>query len=123
VKRMELGRRRILRWRHRQPAYARMPEELWQEAVALARVDGAYAVARDLGVSYATLKRRLHAAGADRVQGTEAGFVEIDAAELLGGSAPATVLELCGDGTKLTVRMHGPLDVVALADAFLRRGR
>jgi hypothetical protein len=123
---LESMRRWIKRWRRTQPAYARMPEELWEAAVALARVDGAYAVARDLGVNYATLKRRVECAAPGRAPSAGAGFVELDAAEVFGArEQTGTVVELAGaDGTKLSVRLRGsePLDVVALAGAFLRRG-
>ncbi len=40
------ARQRIERWRRTRPPYGRMPEELWEVAVSLAEVDGAYAVAR-----------------------------------------------------------------------------
>ncbi len=119
------ARRRIERWRRTRPPYGRMPEELWEEAVSLAEVDGAYAVARDLDLNYATLKRRLEgAAGARGARG--AGFVEIDAAQLMGAAATVgSVVELAAaDGTKLRVQLRAgeALDVVALAGAFLRRG-
>jgi len=119
------ARRRIERWRRTRPPYRRMPEELWEVAVSLAEVDGAYAVARDLDLNYATLKRRLErAAGARRARA--AGFVEIDAAQLIDAAGAAgSVVELAAaDGTKLRVqlRVDEALDVVALAGAVLRRG-
>ena len=43
-------RRRIERWRRTRRGFAWMPEELWADAVALARVEGAYAIARDLAL-------------------------------------------------------------------------
>ena len=119
-------RRRIEDWRSTQPAYARMPEELWETAVALARVDGAYAVARHLGLNYATLKRRLERSAAARAQSAARGFVELDAAQMFGTAASAgSVVDLArADGTKLTMRLREgeKLDVVALANAFLGRG-
>jgi hypothetical protein len=123
---METMRRRIARWRRTQPAYARMPDELWAAAVALARVDGAYAVARDLGVNYGALKRRVDRSAAPRAERSAPRFVELNGAEVFGAREPAdSVVELSGaDGAKLTVRLRNgePLDVVALAGAFLRRG-
>ena len=119
-------RRRIEDWRSTQPAYARMPEELWETAVALARVDGAYAVARDLGINYTTLKRRLESPATASAESGVRGFIELDAAQMLGTAALAgTVVELArADGTKLTVRLRDgeTVDVVALAHAVLRRG-
>jgi hypothetical protein len=124
---MEAMRQRIKRWRSEHPAYTRMPEELWAGAVALARVNGAYSVARDLGVRYETLKRRVEQPLATpRVQEMRAGFVELDASEVFGKHEGAgTVVELSGaDGTKLTVRLAcgERLDMGALTGTFLRRG-
>ena len=119
------ARRRIERWRRTRRPYGRMPEELWEVAVSLAAVDGAYAVARALDLNYATLKRRVQrATGARRAAG--AGFVEIDAVQLMGAAGMAgSVVEIAAaDGTKLRVQLHPgeALDVVALAGAVLQRG-
>jgi hypothetical protein len=124
---MEGMRQRIRRWRSEHAAYTRMPEDLWDGAVALARVDGAYAVARDFGVRYETLKRRVEESLAGgRAQGMTTGFVELDASEVFDeGGRAGTVVELSGaDGTKLTVRLAcgEKLDVAALTGTFLRRG-
>lgn len=113
-------RRRIRRWRELSPAYARMPEELWKAAVSLARGEGAYAISRELGVRYATLKRRL-SESATGDGGRTAQFVELDTSRVFGG----TVVELeRSDGTKLTVRLGGGerLDIAALASAFVVAG-
>jgi len=40
-----------------------MPEELWQEAVEVARVEGVYATSRVLRIDYCRLKERLASAG------------------------------------------------------------
>ena len=120
------ARGRIERWRRTRRPYGRMPEELWEVVVSLAEADGAYAVARDLDLNYAALKRRLErAAGARGARA--AGFVEVAAAHLIGTAAatPGSVVELAAaDGTKLRVRLRAEeaLDVVALAGAVLRHG-
>ena len=112
-------RRRIEQWRRRHPAYARMPEGLWEAAVTLARRDGAYTVSRELGVNYATLRSRLRRSDAAGEQ-SRPRFVEINAAQVFGGTG--TVLELeRRDGAKLTVRLGGGqrVDVAVLTSAFL----
>ena len=123
-------RRRIARWRRTRRGFAWMPEELWADAVALARVEGAYAIARDLALSYTSLRTRLarttpparprHAKAAQ-------GFVEVGGGALLGAlGAGGSVVELTRrDGVTLVVRLSGaaPLDVVALSAAFVGRRR
>ncbi len=107
-----------------------MPKELWAEAVALARVEGAYAVARDLELSYATLPKRLEQATGRGGHGHDSGGEEASArseAEILSGlGAGGSVVELTrSDGAKLTMRLAGAgaLDVVAPSEAFFGRRR
>jgi len=118
------ARRRIERWRRTRRPYGRMPEELWEVAVSLAAVDGAYAVARALDLNYATLKRRVQrATGARRAGG--AGFVEIDAVQLMGAAGMAgSEVELSdASGTTMVIRLatDQAVDVAALLAAFRRR--
>ena len=49
------------RWRNITPVGARIPEELWSQAVALAARHGVSQVATTLHLDYARLKRRLTA--------------------------------------------------------------
>ena len=124
-------RLRIESWRRTRQGLAWMPKDLWAEAVALARVEGAYAVARDLELSYATLRKRLaKTRKPSRPRHTNAaskGFVEVGGSELSGTLADgSSVVELTrSDGAKLMVRLSGTqaLDVVALSEAFLGRRR
>jgi hypothetical protein len=124
-------RRRIENWRRTRQGLAWMPEDLWAEAVSLARSEGAYAVARDLKLSYGTLRKRLKRAtrpGRPRRSSAPArGFVEVGGGELLGAlSAGGSVIELMrSDGAKLMVRLSGAeaLDMLALSEAFFGRRR
>jgi hypothetical protein len=108
-----------------------MPEDLWAEAVRLARSEGAYAIARDLKLSYGTLRKRLERkADPGRPRRTDAaarGFVEVGGGELLGAlGVSGSVVELeRSDGAKLVVRLAGgeALDVLALSEAFFARRR
>jgi hypothetical protein len=119
-------RRRIEDWRRTRRGLAWMPADLWAEGVALARSEGAYAVARDLKLSYASLRKRLtRAPSARRPRRTSSatkGFVEIGGGELLGAVAMGgSVVELTrSDGAKLVARLScaEALDVVALSEAF-----
>jgi len=125
-------RRRIESWRRTRQGRAWMPEDLWAEAVSLARSEGAYAIARDLKLSYGTLRNRVErtmkAGRQPRRSSTAAkGFVEVEGGELLGVlGAGGSVVELeRSDGAKLVVRLAGAeaLDVVALSEAFFGRRR
>ena len=124
-------RRRIEEWRRTRRGLAWMPADLWAETVALARSEGAYAVARELQLSYASLRQRLVRATSPsrprRTSSAAKGFVEIGGGELLGAVATGgSVVELTrGDGAKLVVRLSGAeaLDLVALSEAFFSRRR
>ncbi len=126
-------RRRIESWRRTRQGFAWMPKDLWAEAVALARSEGAYAIARDLELSYATLRKRLAQTTTSepsrprRTNAAAKGFVEVGGSELIGAlAAGASVVELTSsDGAKLVVRLSGAqaLDVVALSKAFFGRRR
>jgi hypothetical protein len=118
--RVAVLRRRIESWRRTRQGLAWMPDDLWAEAVELARSEGAYAIARDLKLSYETLRKRLARASSRRrlrrTSSTAKGFVEIGGGELLGAVATGgSVVELMRrDGAKLVVRLSGAeaVDVV-----------
>ncbi len=113
-------RKRIERWRRTRAKRGPMPEELWQQAVALARRTSVYRTSTTLGVNYATLK--WHVAEAESAGG-RAGFVEV-----VGLQPPASevVVELAdAGGTRMTVRTSasGAADVAELASALWRERR
>jgi hypothetical protein len=113
-------RNRITQWRRTRARRTRMPSELWAGAVALARIEGTYPIARRLRVDYQALARRVAEAGGERTG--NGNFIEIRGADLLGG---ATVVEVAeADGARLMIRLGGGsgLDVAALVGAFRRRG-
>jgi hypothetical protein len=108
-------RRRIDAWRRTRVTRA-MPEPLWAEAVSLSEVHGAYAVARDLGLNYGTLRSR-QAKALERGAGDPApSFLELP----VRASALHEEVELVrGDGARMTIRVGHALDVAELASAFL----
>jgi hypothetical protein len=101
-------RRRISRWQSTRVGQARMPEELWNEALSLAEEVGPYRAAIDLGLSYPTLKRRLEARHADAVASPEVpAFVEW-ITPVVGGTVAECVLEVeSRGGTRLRLEMKG----------------
>jgi len=101
------ARRQFDRWRSRQPnKRARLPEDLWQKAVALAHKYGLNKTARALGLKYYSLKRHLEAAATDRTEpgGTQCGFLELLPSPVTTPSIECTIELEDGGGT--TMRMH-----------------
>jgi len=107
------------RWRSRQPQRTRLPEELWQKAVILARAHGLNKTAAALELKYDSLKKHLEAASS---QASDPEKVPPDFLELLPGglraARPACTIEWA-DGSGMKVRMHvtgiGVHDLVLLA--------
>ena len=120
-------RERVERWRERREgARARIPEELWNAAVGVARVEGIYATCRALRFNYYSLKDRVDLAEKESKERAERGekiegaaFVELGAAEL--GGSGKTVIELVGrNGGRMRIDMSGAsgVDMVGLVQAF-----
>jgi len=125
--RVEQVSRRIEHWRETRAKRGRMPERLWDAAVALAREHGVYATAQGLRVNYDSLRDRVAAGPGKREGGkaASAAFVELGPAMPLGPVSPTgPVVELTGaDGQKLTLRLAGPgeLDLPGLVREFWSR--
>ena len=121
-------RDRLARWRaERGGRGIRVPEAMWAEVVEVARVEGVEATTRALHLDPARLAARMMAAGtaAGKTPGEMGGgFVELDAGRL--GLSPRTVVRFHGrDGERIEVELAAGtvIDLVALGDAFWRRGR
>jgi hypothetical protein len=124
---MEQVGRRIEHWRETRAKRGRMPERLWEAAVALAREHGVYATSQGLRVNYDSLRARV---GARRPKGRApkargAAFVELGPPLPLEPASPTgPVVELTGaDGQKLTLRLAGTeeLDLPGLVREFWSR--
>ena len=130
--RSRLGRtrQRLQRWRERYGGPGQpIPEELWDEAVEVARIAGVDATARALRVDRGRLAHRMplassSGAAAEAPGRARDGFVELDARGLC---APGqAVLRFEGrDGERLDVELSGAsgLEVAELARAFWSRPR
>ena len=117
---------RIEQWRQTRKKQTAMPEDLWEEAVTLAREHGVYRISQALTVSYDSLRKRADRAKKDgRKEPSSGGFVEVDAVQFsVSGGLKQTVVELSrADGTRLVVQMKGPdsLDVLGLAKIVMGR--
>jgi hypothetical protein len=114
---------RVERWReHREGPRARIPEELWEAAVGVARVEGVGATSRALRFDYYRLKGRMTLAeGDERCDRSEAGaFIELGPGQLAGAGGKA-VVELVGrHGGRMRIDVSGTssVDIVGLAQAF-----
>jgi hypothetical protein len=114
-----------------------IPEELWNAAVEVARVEGVHATSKAVRFNYYSLKDRLvradSAALTQRKPDREATFVEVQMRSLpsLPSLAPResavddkTVVELVGtSGARMRIDVTGAsrVDVVGLAQAFWSR--
>lgn len=126
-------RRRVKRWRNTRAKRSPMPEALWQEATRLAAVHGVSAVSRHASVGYASLQKRAEAAcqestsTSEPTEASDAGFVELSAAQLLGASSERqTVVELSDQhGMRMTLRLapDQQLDVLRLVQGIWEGGR
>ena len=125
--RMEQVSRRIEHWRETRTKRGRMPQRLWEAAVALAGEHGVYATSQGLRVNYDSLRARVGGQRPKRRSGKGRGaaFVELGPALPLGPVSPTgPVVELTGtDGQKLTLRLAGPgeLDLPGLVREFWSR--
>ena len=121
------ARQQLDHWRSRQRSKrARLPKELWRQAVALAREHGLNKTARALGLKYCSLKKHLNEVDADELVPAKP---TPDFIEFVGGITTPGCVECMiewVDGSDVTVRMHirgaGLSDLTSLARVF-RSGR
>ena len=112
--------RRVERWRSRVGGKGtRMPEDLWQAAAEVARVEGLYSTSRALRVEYSRLKQRVTSTVAPSMKSSS--FVELGMSQLC-GACSKTVVEICGsEGDRMRVEVTGTptVDIVGLTQTFL----
>lgn len=116
--------RQLVAWRHRQRGRARLPEEVWIAAAALASIHGVSRVSNALRLDYHTLRRR--ASSPDAIvprAGGLPGFVELHLQGTVHHDGGPFRIELSGaNGARMTIGLgHNTAAVVALAEAFWRR--
>ena len=122
-------KKQIETWRQTREKRTRMPEELWVEAVEVARRHGIWKVSNAVGCSYESLKARVERVDTTPAPALEAatvGFVSVaPPPQIFGAPEPmATEMELVAvDGARLVVRVEGRegLDIAGLARAFWSR--
>lgn len=118
---------RIEQWRRTRLHLCAMPDGLWDEAAALARAHGIFAIAQALHVSYDSLKKHASARALARRRndGGARGFVELPpSAPVFGAPQTDTVVEITNRaGDRLAIRFpaHAHVDLGALASALIAR--
>jgi hypothetical protein len=118
---IEAVRERIEEWRRTRAKRTRMPEELWEAAVALAGKHGAWRISRALRVRYEGLKSRAMLLATVPTLPSAPGFV--DMTSVLGAASSndsSTTVDLSrADGTRLLLRLpSGAVDVQSIIRAF-----
>lgn len=119
--------RRFQTWRATRARGQRIPAELWQAAIAVARVHGINPTVAALKLNYYDLQRRLPS-GPTR-QGGRAPppvFVELPAGSLSGGGEERGLAELVhAGGTRLILHRGGTgsAELLAVVKLFLQHGR
>ena len=96
---------RFEEWRRNREGKAAIPEELWAEAVEVARREGVNRTSTELRVEWNQLKRRMAAASRASSKPAPPRFVELVAQR--GGSLPECVIELEGRHSKLRIQLKG----------------
>ena len=116
------AQRKIERWRERHRPRARIPEELWHEAVELACAYGIHRTAKALRLGYYSLKKRVAAAARPGERAPE--FVELLSGGMSGPRCECLIEVDEANGAKMRIRLQGGdlPDVAALVGVF-REGR
>ena len=126
------ARREIERWRRSAGRGRSIPLDLWERARELARAHGVSRTARELGLDYYSLARRMQATesggGEDRRGAEASAFVELNIPMVATGQARAAMcrLELSdGGGTRLCIEFDGaePAAIAVLARELWGAGR
>ena len=109
-------------WRAARNPGQRIPEELWNAAAEVARVEGLNRTATTLKLNYYYLQRRLSDHCPSRSQRVPAtAFVELPPPSLPGRDESGALELVKSSGTRLTLRLPSasPTDLLAVVHLFL----
>ena len=98
-------RSRFEKWRQTRQGKARIPDQLWSAAVAVARRDGVNRTAGALHLAGGKLKRRMAVADSRPLKSAPPAFVELVASAADG--SPEYTIELEGRHGKLRIHSKG----------------
>lgn len=117
-------RDRVERWRRTRGKLGPMPAELWDAAVAAARKHGVSETAREVGLDYGGLAKRVRAASAiDTEVPATIGFVEWSGAEILEQTVQplgprVEIVDTAGCRLSIHLASGESLDIPGLVAAF-----
>ena len=113
-------REKVAAWRRDKEGRRRMPDELWSEAILLAKEYGVHPVARHVEINYSRLKQLLGEPPRPQSE-IPAGFVEISSDILSGGNTQVEISR--PDGCRMTVRQVDGRTLAELAATFVGGAR
>ena len=123
---LEAVAKHFAHWRRNKTNGERIPEELWNKALALLGTCGISQVSRTLRLSYTELDKRrkvIEAGQCRQESGDDTAFVEIDRAlveQAPGPDATGAWMELeRPDGLRLRIRPTHSVDMLALIERFM----
>ncbi len=111
--------KRLETWRRSHKPRSRLPIQLWNGAVRVARQCGVNKTAKALHLDYYDLKKRLEGAAVDR--GSAPSFIELSPTTL--SAIPECLIELeVRNGAKMRIHLKGTTvpDLSALSGVFWR---
>lgn len=115
-------RKRIEVWRTTRFSRGQTPDEIWDSAVALARIYGVCQVARAVGLDYKALRVRVTRAP-EKPGLVEAAFVELPATLSPDRTpAPSTTIEISSpDGSRMRISLEAGrgMETAGIVTAFL----
>ncbi len=103
---LSVASRQFDQWRRRHRKRARLPKELWREAVALAREHGVYRTAQALSLRYGSLKKHVAETAVEQpvLAKTTPEFIEFLPSVMPSSSVECTIE--WADNSGETMRMH-----------------
>ena len=117
--------KRVQAWRQgREHPRSRVPEDVWSEAVAVARIRGVHATAKAIRFGYYELKARVEDAASAQLERAQTAFVEVQtpAAPPRVGEARMVVELTSSRGRRMRIEVADArsMDLGGLAEAFWR---
>ena len=115
------ARRRIDAWRASNSKRRRIPEDMWSEAVVLARVHGVNRVSTAMGLSHEKLKKRVDDTPRKTKGRAQAPrFVQVAPIEVARAPGKMSIDLVDGTGRRMTLRDANVGDVSGIVAAFFR---
>ena len=122
AKSMEMLGRRLAEWRQTHKPPTAIPEELWAEAVGLARQHGVGPTAKSVRLDHGTLKRRVQALAVKDTPAGGTAFMELLLPPQSSNSVPECAIEVeSGRGARMCIQIKNaaPAGLAAIIREFV----